>query len=196
LFFFDYDLDGRLDLLQANGHIENEINVVEPGQHYAQAPQLFWNCGQQCSRQFIVAPLTAENDLSTPIVGRGAAYADIDNDGDLDVILTQIGESPKLLRNDQQTGHNWIQFDVLNEHGIPAYGSRVELETTASQQYGRVEPTRSYLTQVQSTLSFGLADLDAVVSVKIIWPDGTTRKIDNPAVNERHIVKRIVPVAN
>ena len=137
LFFFDYDLDGRLDLFQANGHVENEINVVQPSQHYAQQPQLFWNCGAACSRQFVPVSLDNENDLSRAIVGRGAAYADIDHDGDQDVILTQIGAPPRLLRNDQATGHNWIQFDVLNKSGGPAYGAIVEIG------YGRALATTS-----------------------------------------------------
>lgn len=189
LFFFDYDLDGRKDLLQANGHIEDEINVVEPGQQYAQPPQLFWNCGMQCSRQFTPVTIDAENDLSKPIVGRGAAYADIDKDGDLDVILTQIGEAPQLLRNDQTTGHNWIQFDVLNDAGVIDYGARAELVTGELRQYARVDPTRSYLSQVESTLSFGIGNRKRVDSAYITWSDGKKRLIANPAINQRHRIK-------
>ena len=186
LFFFDYDLDGRIDLLQTNGHIEPEINVVEPSQHYAQAPQLFWNCGAECSRQFIPVSLAADNNLSQAIVGRAAAYADIDKDGDLDVILTQVGESPKLLRNDQKTGHNWIQFEILDDVGASAYGAEIEIITTEHRQFGRVEPTRSYLSQVETTLTFGIGKANEIESVKIKWIDGKTLSIDNPAINQRH----------
>ncbi|MGB5621381.1 MAG: VCBS repeat-containing protein, partial [Gammaproteobacteria bacterium] len=107
LFLFDADLDGRLDLLQANGHVEDEINRVQPSQQHAQAAQLFWNCGAACPREFVPMPASATGDLSRPLVGRGAAYADIDGDGDQDVALTQTGGPPLLLRNDQASGHAW-----------------------------------------------------------------------------------------
>lgn len=193
LFFFDYDLDGRLDLLQVNGHVENDISVVQPSQHYTQQPQLFWNCGVACSRQFVPVALGSDNDLSLPIVGRGAAYADIDRDGDQDVILTQIGAPPRLLRNDQASGHNWIQFDVLNSAGMATYGAVVEIVTGEHRQQRRVEPTRSYLSQVETTLSFGIGNNDRVDYVEIKWPDGETLTIAEPAINRRH---RITPDAS
>jgi hypothetical protein len=186
LFFFDYDLDQRLDLFQVNGHVENEIAVVQPSMDYAQQPQLFWNCGVECSRQFIPVALDDANDLSRALIGRGAAYADIDGDGDQDVVLTQIGAPPRLLRNDQATGHNWIQIDVLNDSGIAAYGAVVGLVSGDQHQQRRVEPTRSYLSQVDTTLTFGLGNNDHVDYVEISWPDGTLRRIDEPAINQRH----------
>lgn len=190
LFFFDYDLDGRADLLQANGHIEPQINVVEPGQEYAQATQLFWNCGAGCTRQFVPVELPAENDLAKKLVGRGAAYVDIDRDGDLDVVLTQIGGAPSLLRNDQNSTHNWIQFDVLDANGAPAIGAEARLMIDGRSQQGRVEPSRSYLSQVETTLSFGIGNATQVDSVTITWPDGETITLTEPALNQRHQVRR------
>ena len=165
---------------------------MQPSQRYAQQPQLFWNCGAACSRQFVPVSLDNETDLSRAIVGRGAAYADIDHDGDQDVILTQIGAPPRLLRNDQATGHNWIQFDVLNKSGGPAYGAIVEIDTGGHWQQRRVEPTRSYLSQVETTLSFGIGDHDRIDRVDIEWPDGQQRTIVEPEINRRH---RITPEA-
>ena len=104
LFFFDYDLDGWLDVFQANGHVENEINAVQPSQRYEQPAQLFWNCGPECSRNFVRVPPAETGDLARPIVGRGAAYADVDSDGDLDIVITQVGRAPLLLRNDHHPG--------------------------------------------------------------------------------------------
>ena len=101
LFFFDYDLDGRLDLLTANGHLEAEIHKVQSSQQYRQSARLFWNAGPEQPGEFVcVGPDKCGADLFHPIVGRGAAYADIDGDGDLDLILTQNGGPPLLLRNE------------------------------------------------------------------------------------------------
>ncbi|MDX1697166.1 MAG: VCBS repeat-containing protein, partial [Thiohalobacterales bacterium] len=107
LFFFDYDLDGRLDLFQANGHLETEINVVQPSQTYAQPGQLFWNCGEQCRTRYL--PVAESGDIATPMVGRGAAFADIDSDGDLDIAVLQNGRRAVVLRNEQQLGHHWLR---------------------------------------------------------------------------------------
>src|SRR5258708_14784827 len=82
--FFDSDLDGRLDLLTANGHIEDEINKVQASQQYAQPPRLFWNAGGGSGRSFVPVGAAAGGDLARPMVARGAAFADIDGDGDLD----------------------------------------------------------------------------------------------------------------
>ena len=78
LFFFDYDLDGRLDLLQANGHLEDEITQIQPSQHYEQPAQLFWNRGPNARSAYAEVPEESMADLATPVVGRGMAYADID----------------------------------------------------------------------------------------------------------------------
>lgn len=185
LFYFDYDLDGRLDLLQANGHVENEISVVEPSQTYEQQPQLFWNCGVDCRRQFVPVP-AGDSGLSQSIVGRGAVYADIDRDGDQDVVLTQIGGPPLVLRNDQATGHNWIQLDVLDRAGAPAYGAEVEVTSGTLRQRRRVEPSRSYLSQVETTLTIGIGKRERIDVIDVRWPDGARLQLTEPALNRRH----------
>src|SRR5262249_45569182 len=114
VFFFDYDLDGRLDVLTANGHLEEEIGKVQQSQQYKQAAQLFWNTGSNDTSTFVSVPSAkAGSDLFKPIVGRGSAFADIDNDGDLDVVLTQVGGPPVVLRNDQQLGHAWVRIKLV-----------------------------------------------------------------------------------
>ena len=189
LFFFDYDLDGRLDYLQANGHVENEINQVQSSQFYRQPAQLFWNCGEACRSTYIQVDAERIGDLARPIVGRGAAYADIDGDGDLDVVLTQVGGPPLLLRNDADTGHHWLRLRLEgkppNTHAI---GARVTLEAGGTTQHRTVMPTRSYLSQVEPTLTFGLSDADKVDRITIIWPDGNEQVLADLAIDQLHAI--------
>jgi len=180
MLFFDYDLDGRLDLLQANGHLESEINKVQPSQHYAQPAQLFWNCSPDCPSTFQL--VTDPGDLSQPMVGRAATYADIDGDGDLDVLITQNGRPARLFRNDQQLNHHWLRLKLVGKApNRDAIGARVTLRAGGITQYREVMPTRSFMAQVELPVTFGLGANTRVDGVDIVWPDGS-RKTLTPAV--------------
>jgi len=182
IFFFDYDLDGRLDLFQANGHLEAEINVVQSSQTYAQAAQLFWNCGAACRGRFVLVADTGE--LANPMVGRGAAYADIDNDGDLDVLVTQNGRRAVLFRNEQSLGHHWLRVRLTgNDSNRNAIGALVELSAGGVTQRRVVTPTRSYLSQSELPVTFGLGASSAVDELHITWPDGQRQSVPVPEVD-------------
>jgi hypothetical protein len=174
--FLDYDLDGRLDLLQANGHLEHEINRVQPSQHYAQPAQLFWNCGDECQNRFV----SAGNDggLSQPLVGRAAAYADIDGDGDLDILITQNGGRPALLRNEQQLGNHWLQLRLVGRSANrSAIGARIELTANGVTQRRDLVPARSFMAQVELPVTFGLGQVAKVDSLLIQWPGGGRQEL-------------------
>jgi len=190
LFLFDYDLDGRLDMLQTNGHIEDQINRVDPSQTYGQAAQLFWNGGPGRNK-FVPVALQTVGDLNRKIVGRAAAYADIDEDGDLDVALTQTGGPPLVLRNDQDLGHHWLRVRLTGRSpGDNVIGSWIELTAGGFTQRRQMMPTRSYLSQVELPVTFGLGTADRIDELKVIWPDGTEQAVLDVAVDQMVEIER------
>jgi len=192
LVFFDYDLDGWPDILTANGHLEEEISKIQQSQHYRQPAQLFWNAGATPKGGgFIeVKADVAGSDLFKPLVGRGSAYADIDGDGDLDVLLVQAHGPPLLLRNDQATGHRWVRFQLRgNASNRDAIGAWVQLTAGGITQSRQVMPTRSYLSQSELPVTFGLGQADKIDAVEIRWPNGNRQRIEGPKPNTVHRIE-------
>ena len=193
LFFFDYDLDGRLDILTANGHLEPEINRVQPDQQYRQPAQLFWNRGDNKGAGFV--SVTAEkcgDALMKPIVGRGSAFADIDGDGDLDVILTQINGPPLLLRNDQNLHHHWLRLKLVGtKSNRDAIGAWIKVRVNGHILSRQVMSTRSYLSQSELPVTIGLGNADQVESVEINWPSGVKQKVNSPAMNRLTVITEV-----
>ena len=191
VFFFDYDLDGWLDLLTTNGHLDEQIGKVQPDQQYRQPPQLFWNTrGVRKTGGFAAVPAgEATRALFQPIAGRGSAFADIDGDGDLDLLLTQVGAQPVLLRNDQQLRHHWIRIKVTgtraNRDGIGAW---VKLRAGGRTMLRNVIPTRGYLSQSEMPVTFGLGEADRVDEATITWPGGEMQKLEGLRVDAVNVV--------
>ncbi len=178
LLFLDADLDGRLDIVQTNGHLESEINTVDPSQTYEQASQLFWNAGPNARTGFVSLTGAGVGDLVRPIVGRGSAYADIDGDGDLDLVMTQTGRRPLLLRNDQNLGNHWLRVRLLGKApNREAIGARLVLSAAGTTQRRTVNPTKSYQSQSELPVTFGLGDAQDVESLMVTWPDGTEQEL-------------------
>src|SRR4030095_7432051 len=168
LFFFDADLDGWPDLFMANGHVANEEHLRHVP--YAQRPQLFRNRGHGTFEELKPAP---QSGLARPIVGRGAAYADHDNDGDLDLLLTTNQGTAYLLRNDTpRTGHFLrvvTQGTRSNRDGI---GARRRMYTTRRQWTGMVRTGSSYLSQSTTAMTWGLASDERPERLEVAWPAG------------------------
>ena len=177
--FFDYDLDGHLDLLTSNGHIEPEIAKAFPDQRYRQSAQLFWNRRGAKLEGFELAPAVGSaTNLFTPIVGRGSAFADIDADGDLDVVLTQVGGPPLLLRNDLKAGKNWLRLKLIGTSANrDAIGAWVRVRSGNEVLHRQVMPTRGYLSQSELPITFGLGG-GKVDEVTVVWPGGKLQRVD------------------
>ena len=192
MLLLDVDLDGRLDLLQTNGHLETEISTVDPSQSYEQASQLFWNAGPEQRHTFVEVAPEGLGDLARPIVGRSSAAADIDLDGDVDVLLTQVGREPLLLRNDQALGHHWLRVRLVDatSTNADALGARVELEAGGVVQRRAVSPTRSYQSQSELPITFGLGGATAVDALRIVWPDGSEETVAVEGVDRSVVVRR------
>lgn len=190
--FLDYDLDGRLDILSANGHLEEDINKVQPTQFYAQPPKLFWNCGPDQSTEFL--PVSAEKvgeEFGQRMVGRGSACADIDADGDLDVVITASGGAPRVLRNDQKLSHHWLQVRLVDQApNRDAYGATVLVKVGDLWLRRDVNPSRSYMSQSDTVLHFGLGAADKVDQIEIRWPGGKRQTVDPLPVDKLHVVTR------
>ncbi|HKH43499.1 MAG TPA: CRTAC1 family protein [Thermoanaerobaculia bacterium] len=182
VFFFDYDLDGLLDLFAANGHIEEEIGRVQPRVAYRQPPLVFRNLGAG-KFEPVGARLGAE--LNRPVVARGAAYGDYDRDGDLDVLLTTNHGPAYLFRNDGGNRNHWLCVRTVgtksNRDGL---GAVVRVASpTAGRQWSTVRSGSSYCSQSDLALTFGLGK-DAKATLDIEWPSGLKQRLADVPANQ------------
>jgi hypothetical protein len=178
LFFFDYDLDGRLDLLTANGHLERDVSKLQASQSYEQPAQLLWNTGEIGPHLFVLVDQAhAGPDLFKPLVGRGSAYADIDGDGDLDVVITSNGGPARLFRNDGGDKNGWIRLTLKgtqsNRDGI---GAKVVVTAGGVTQTRQLFPAKGYLSSVELPLTFGLGRAGKADRVTVTWPSGENQE--------------------
>jgi hypothetical protein len=186
-FFFDYDLDGWPDILVANGHIDPDIQKVQVNVKYAEPPHLFRNLGKG---KFTEVTKSAGADFAAARVGRSAAYADVFNDGRLDVLLSTNGGAPHVFRN-VATGkaNHSVRFKLIgtksNRDGI---GAVVRLTSTDGTQTQILKSGSSYLAANELVLTFGLGQLTKADKAEIRWPSGTVDRLANVNAGQTVVV--------
>jgi hypothetical protein len=185
-FFFDYDNDGWPDIFVANGHIENEIEKIQKRVKYAQPSHLFHNQGKG---QFAEATGDVGPTLGTPRVARGAAYADIDNDGDLDLMISSNHSPALLLRNDGGTNKS-VRIKLVgtksNRDGI---GAVVNVRAGSDKQNQMLRSGSGYLSASELVLTFGMAQHTQADEIEIRWPSGQVDQLKNVAAGQTVVVK-------
>ena len=179
--FADMNLDGALDLLVVNGHIDETVRNIRYGVGYAQPPHLFLNDG---SGRFHDVTAEVGEDFARPKVGRGLAYADFDRDGDLDVLITTNNGPALLYRNDQLAGNRSVRLYLEGaKSNRDAVGARVRLTAGGVTQSRTVKTGSSYLSQSEFALTFGLAKRDKIERVVIDWPSGGSEEFKDLAAD-------------
>ena len=180
-FFFDYDLDGHADIFCANGHLDEEIEIVQPAVKFAQEPQLFRNDG---TGRFGLVSAEVGSNFSEPLVARGAAYADYDGDGDLDILITTNDGPAKLLRNDGGNANNYLRVRLegtqSNRSGL---GTQLKLASASGTQIQVVRGGSSYCSQSEAVATFGLAQDTEVDRLEVRWPGGSVAVFGGLEVN-------------
>ena len=181
--FLDANLDGALDLIVANGHIDDTVRNIRGNVGYAQPPQIFLNNGQGKFQDVAAARAT----FIQPKVGRGLCYADFDRDGDLDILMTTNNGPAYLYRNDQLTGNHSIRFRLTGtKSNRDAIGAMIRIEHEGSTQGRLVKGGSSYLSQSELPVTFGLGKRDKIDRVTIEWPSGKSEEYKNLAAGQSY----------
>lgn len=180
-FFFDYDLDGFPDIFAVNGHIEPDINRTQTDLQFREPALLFHNNEHG---GFEDVTNSVGPDLRRPIVGRGAAYADFDHDGDLDILITENGGPARLLRNDGGNRNHWLNLHLIGrQSNRSALGAVVRIESASGKQWQTVHSGSSYCSQSDLALTFGLKQDPIVSKITVEWPSGRTQHFENVPIN-------------
>lgn len=176
----DFNGDGRPDVLLVNGHIEPNIAETRPALAYAQSPQLFLN---DESSSFSPAGGN-DGEILTPLVARGLATADIDLDGDLDLVITQNGRSARLIRNLSQP-RRWLRVSLQAATGcVTPYGAAVTTVTASGKTYRKtLQSGGSYLSASEPVLTFAFESQTELMRLEVQWPSGRRETIDSPRLN-------------
>ena len=185
--FFDVDNDTWLDLFVVNGHVYPQMDSIASGARYRQPKLLHINLG---NGTFCDASTQAGKALLESRVSRGAAFGDLDNDGDIDIVVGELDGAPMILQNEGEKSNNWISLELSATKGTPlAIGARVKITSGSVSQVEEVRSGTSYLSQNDFRLHFGLGKAAKVDLVEVRWPSGKVETIKDVAGNKFYSIK-------
>ena len=183
-FFFDYDLDGWQDLFATNGHVDDIVSTYKSSLTFKQKALLFHN---EKGERF--ADVTQGSGMRFQIVGRGAAFGDIDEDGDLDIGIVDNGGKFLLLRNEGGSQNDWIRLKLVGTvSNRDAIGALVTVRCGSIQQQQYVRSGGSFLSESQRALTFGLGGADTVESIEVLWPTGKKQTLTNVTAHKTYVI--------
>jgi hypothetical protein len=184
--FFDYDNDGWLDLFIANGHVYPEVEQISPETHYKQLNSLFHN---EAGKRFTVATESSGISTLAPRAARGAAFADLDNDGFVDIVIANNGDSPAILHNDGSNENHFVNLRLVGtKSNRDAMGGRIRVVAGGISQIREIAGGGSYLSQSDLRANFGLGKSAIVDLVEIQWPDGAKQSFRNVPAGKFYLI--------
>ena len=180
--FLDFDNDSLLDIFIVNGHVYPEVDRQDWGTTWAERPQLFRNLD---GSRFEEVPPATGSGLADVITGRGAAFGDLFNTGQIDVVINNIDATPTLLRNVVKNGNHWLTLKLIGGPKSPrdAIGAKVFLTAGGVRQRAEVVSGGSYSSSSDPRVHFGLGSATKVDKIEIHWPSGTRQKATVPGID-------------
>jgi hypothetical protein len=184
--FFDYDNDGWLDLFIANGHVYPGVEKTDPSVHYKQINSLFHNDG---NGKFSETTKLSGEGFATPYLGRGAAFLDYDNDGNMDVVVANNGDPPLLLHNAGRAGNHFVNIRLVgHKSNRDAMGARIQLRAGGMTQIRETSAGGSYLSGSELRSHFGLGSNAKIENVEISWPSGLRQQFQGLEADRFYVI--------
>jgi len=185
--FFDYDNDGWLDLFITNGHVMPEVEQISDVIHYKQRPLLFHN---DQKGHFVDVSQVSGGAFQKVYTGRGVAFADFNNDGNIDLVVANIGDPPLLLRNEGKAGSHFINLKLVGSRSNrDAMGARIKLRGGGISQMREIMGGGSYLSQSDLRAHFGLGKIRQVDSIEVSWPSGLHQFFRNVPADRFYLIQ-------